>query len=113
MTRAELAETLRQLAARGERGALCTVVGVRGSAPRGVGARMLVHEDGRTQGSISGGCLEAEAFARAQEVMRGGQPQRFEYDLTRDVQAGEGMVCGGKVEVFVEAVGAASGPSPG
>ena len=103
MNQATLLADLRAALSRGERVALVTVIGVRGSAPRGPGARMLVFEDGRSQGSVSGGCLEAEAYARAQQALESLQPQRFEYDLTKDVQEGEGMVCGGKVEVLVEA----------
>jgi xanthine dehydrogenase accessory factor len=66
---------------------------------------MLVFEDGSLKGSVSGGCLEAEAYARAQEMLRVGGASHFEYDLTKDVQEGEGMVCGGKVRVFVECLG--------
>lgn len=104
MNRETLARTIDEALARGEALALCTVVEVKGSAPRGIGARMIVLADGSTRGSISGGCLEAEAYARAQEVLRTGVPETFEYDLTRDVQEGEGMVCGGRVRVFVERV---------
>lgn len=104
MTPAELLREISSASARGEPVALATVVLVRGSAPRRAGARMLVLADGRTLGSISGGCLEAEAYALAQEALRDGRARTFEYDLTRDVAAGEGMVCGGKVRVLVERI---------
>lgn len=104
MTPAELLFAISSARARGEPVALATVVQVRGSAPRRAGARMLVLADGRTLGSISGGCLEAEAFARAQETLRDGVARSFEYDLTKDVEAGEGMVCGGKVRVLIERI---------
>lgn len=113
MNQEALAEGLEAALSRGERVALCTVVQVRGSAPRRAGARMLVFQDGSTLGSVSGGCLEAEAFARAQEALRTGACSEFEYDLTRDVQEGEGMVCGGKVRVFVEALSPAPRPDAG
>lgn len=92
---------------------MATVVAVRGSAPRRPGARMLVRQDGTLLGSISGGCLEAEAYARAQEALRTGQAWDFEYDLTRDVQEGEGMVCGGRVRVLIECLSPEGGPAEG
>ncbi len=104
MTQQQLVELLAEARSRREPVALATVVRVRGSAPRGPGARMLVCADGATHGSVSGGCLEAEVFARAQQVLRTGVAERFQYDLTRDVEEGEGMVCGGVVEVLVERV---------
>ncbi len=103
MNQRTLSQDISKALARGESVAMATVIRVRGSAPRGPGARMLVFQDGTSKGSVSGGCLEAEAYARAQEAMRTGVPQRFEYDLTKDVGESEGMVCGGKVEVLVEA----------
>lgn len=108
-----LARRITDAHSRGEALALCTVIAVRGSAPRNPGARMLVYPDGRLEGSISGGCLEAEAFARAQEALRTGACSHFEYDLTRDVQEGEGMVCGGKVRVLVEPLPPPGISSPG
>lgn len=105
MSPSEFLQEITRAQARGESLGLVSVVRVRGSAPRGPGARMLVFADGSTKGSVSGGCLEAEAYARARRCMREGGTDRFEYDLTKDVQEGEGMVCGGKVEVFVEVLG--------
>jgi xanthine dehydrogenase accessory factor len=82
----------------GRRAALATVIGVGGSAPRHSGARMLVHDDGATVGTIGGGQVEHRVIAVALEVLRTGVPARYEVHLTRDL----GMCCGGAMEVYVE-----------
>jgi xanthine dehydrogenase accessory factor len=82
----------------GEAAALCTVVGVEGSAPRARSARMLVRADGEIVGTIGGGELEYRAIDLALEAIRLGRPQRLSVHLTRDL----GMCCGGAMEVYVE-----------
>ena len=83
---------------------LATIVSRRGSAPRAVGTKMLILQDGRMVGTIGGGCLEAKVIAGARELMA--QPDTeavlFEADLTADAAEEEGMVCGGVLEVFLE-----------
>ena len=83
---------------------LATIVSRRGSAPRAVGTKMLILQDGRIVGTIGGGCLEAKVIARARELMA--QPDTeavlFEADLTADAAEEDGMVCGGVLEVFLE-----------
>lgn len=110
----ELRDILSQLAelrARGERAAMATVVRVRGSTYRREGARLLIHEDGRTVGSISGGCLEGDVAEVAREVLKTGRPRLANYDLTSDDDAvwGLGLGCNGAIDVFVEAVPDAQG----
>ncbi len=90
--------TLAEAAARGDRVALCTVVGVEGSAPRASGARMVVWPDGRIAGTIGGGALEHRVIAAAQEAIAQGAPRRYAVHLTRDL----GMCCGGAVDVYIE-----------
>ena len=82
----------------GRRAALATVVGVRGSAPRHAGARMLVYADGTSVGTIGGGALEHHVRHRAMAVAEAGLPERLEAHTVRDL----GMCCGGQVEVYVE-----------
>jgi xanthine dehydrogenase accessory factor len=82
----------------GEAAALCTVVGVEGSAPRARSARMLVWADREIVGTIGGGELEYRAIELALEAIRLGRPQRLSVHLTRDL----GMCCGGAMEVYVE-----------
>jgi xanthine dehydrogenase accessory factor len=84
--------------------ALATVVGVQGSTYRREGARLLIPEEGRPVGTISGGCLEGDVREAAVEIMRNGRPRLLHFDLTADDEAvwGWGLGCNGIVDVFVE-----------
>ncbi len=88
----------------GERAALVTVVSTEGSTPQKAGARMLVHADGRIVGTIGGGCLEAEMTWRAREAIEGRRPRLVSYDLTPDQAGEDGLVCGGRMQVFIEPI---------
>lgn len=88
----------------GKRAALATIVRRTGSAPRKDAAKMLILEDGSSVGSVGGGCVEAEVWEAARDVMEQGQPRLIRYELTEEDAENEGLVCGGTVEVFVEAV---------
>lgn len=90
--------------AQGQGAALATVVGVRGSAYRREGTRMLVLDDGAQVCMLSGGCLEAEVVEVALDVIRTGVPALTHYDLSEDVTWGLGIGCGGSVDVRVERV---------
>jgi xanthine dehydrogenase accessory factor len=85
----------------GEPLALATVVKARGSAPRHAGSKMLVWGNGRTQGSVGGGELEARVIAEAVAALADGQPRTVPYTLV-DPQSGDPGVCGGEMEVYVE-----------
>ncbi len=82
--------------------ALVTVVGSQGSTPQKPGARMIVFGDGRVRGTIGGGCVEAEMARRALAAIASGKPTLTSYDLTPDQAGDEGLVCGGRMEVFIE-----------
>ena len=84
--------------------ALATVVCVEGSAYRRPGARMVVGEDGRTVGSLSGGCLERDVCERAARVMARGRPELAVYDTGSegDIVWGTGTGCNGRVQVLIE-----------
>ena len=90
--------------ARGERLMLATVMSVEGSVYRGAGARMIVHDDGRTEGAVSGGCLEADVVARMPEILAAGKPELIRYDTraTDDVLLGLGMGCQGLIDLLLE-----------
>lgn len=90
--------------ARGQGAAIATVVGVRGSAYRREGTRMLVLDDGAQVCMLSGGCLEAEVVEVALGVIRSGVPALAHYDLSEDATWGLGIGCGGSVDVRVERV---------
>jgi xanthine dehydrogenase accessory factor len=65
---------------------------------------MLIRKDGSSLGSIGGGCVEAEVWEIAQRVMSSNRPKILEYEMTDENMEEEGLVCGGKVEVFVEPI---------
>ncbi len=85
--------------------ALATIVATKGSVPRGVGAKMLVDPGEELVGTVGGGCGEAEVIDAAHEVIRTGTPQMVRVDLTEDLLSLSPAVCGGTMEIFVEAVG--------
>jgi xanthine dehydrogenase accessory factor len=97
---AALAAALEQ----GEEVALVTIVSSTGSTPQRVGAKMLVYGDGRTVGTIGGGCYENDAFWKAREVIKGRKPLNIHYELTDDIAEESGLICGGQMEVFIEPV---------
>src|SRR5215208_1089442 len=88
----------------GEPAALVTVVATEGSTPQKAGAKMVVYPDGRLVGTIGGGCVEAEMARRARQVIDSRQPQVAEYDLTPDQAGDDGLVCGGRMQVFIEPI---------
>ena len=90
--------------ARGEAVALVTVVRAQGSTPQRVGARMLVFEDGRTIGTIGGGCYEQDACGKARLALQTGRPFLAHYDLNDDFAEEQGLICGGQMDVFIEPV---------
>jgi xanthine dehydrogenase accessory factor len=100
----EVLEAALRAEAVGERAALVTVVATEGSTPQKAEARMLVHADGRIVGTIGGGCLEAEMTWRAREAIERGRPKLVSYDLTPEQAGEDGLVCGGRMQVFIEPI---------
>jgi xanthine dehydrogenase accessory factor len=101
---ADVLQAIETLSDRGEKMALATVVGVRGSTYRRPGARLLVRDGGELIGNISGGCLDGDVQELAKEVMGNGKARLVDFDLTADDEAiwGWGLGCNGAVELFVE-----------
>jgi xanthine dehydrogenase accessory factor len=97
---AALAEALE----RGDEVALVTIVASTGSTPQRVGAKMLVYADGRTVGTIGGGCYENDAFWKAREAIKARKPVNVKFELNDDFAQETGLVCGGQMEVFIEPV---------
>jgi xanthine dehydrogenase accessory factor len=87
---------------RGERVVVATVAHTRGSTPQRRGAKMLFFEDGKTAGTVGGGCVEAEVWAEAREAMRSGSSGLHHFALTADEASEEGMVCGGTMDIFID-----------
>jgi xanthine dehydrogenase accessory factor len=100
----DVLEAIETLSERGEKMALATVVGVRGSTYRRPGARMLVRDGGELIGNISGGCIDGDVQELAKEIMGGGKARLVDFDLTADDEAvwGWGLGCNGAVELFLE-----------
>lgn len=95
----EVAVDLRR---RGERGSLCTVTRVSGSAPAREAMRMAVRADGTFVGTVGGGSFEEEVRRAALLTMDDEKCRTLVFELTEDDEAEPGLVCGGTLEVFVE-----------
>jgi len=88
----------------GERGALATIVHTNGSIPSYESSRMLVRDDGSIVGTVGGGCVEAEVWAAAKEVIVAEQPRKMIFNLNQDAHYDAGLICGGTLEIFVEPI---------
>jgi xanthine dehydrogenase accessory factor len=82
--------------------AIATIIQVRGSVPREVGTKMIIHPLGQHYGTVGGGCGEADVIKAGLNVLETGQPQVVEVDLTEDISMQSLGVCGGIMDVYVE-----------
>ena len=82
--------------------AVATIIDVKGSVPREVGAKMIIHPLGRHVGTVGGGCGEADVIKAALDVIQTGEPATVRVDLTEDISMKSLGVCGGIMDVFVE-----------
>jgi xanthine dehydrogenase accessory factor len=88
----------------GRKAALATVVETWGSSPRPVGSQMAIADDGRFEGSVSGGCVEGAVIEAGQEAMRDGRTRLLTFGVTDGEAWAVGLACGGTVRIFVEPV---------
>jgi xanthine dehydrogenase accessory factor len=88
----------------GQKCALATIVQVNGSIPSYESAKLLVREDGSMLGTIGGGCVEAEVWNVARDVMRNERPRHMNFSLGQDAAYDNGLICGGQLSVFIEPV---------
>jgi xanthine dehydrogenase accessory factor len=100
----DLFEEIIKLRRAGLRGALATIVHTNGSIPSYESSRMLVREDGSIAGTIGGGCVEADVWAAAREVMKIEAPRKMVFNLNHEASYDNGLICGGTLEVFVEPI---------
>ena len=100
----DIYEELVRLRNLGQKCALATIVEVRGSIPSYESAKLLVREDGSMIGTIGGGCVEAEVWQAAREVMEEEKPRTLTFNLNQNPKYDTGLVCGGTLEVFIEPV---------
>lgn len=82
--------------------AVATIVQVKGSTPREVGAKMIIHPYGRHVGTVGGGCGEADVIRAGLDVLTDGQPRTVRIDLTEPISMQSMGVCGGVLDVFIE-----------
>lgn len=94
----------------GKKVALATVVKTWGSAPRPVGAQLVVDGDMTFQGSVSGGCVESAVIFEALEAMADGTCRILSFGVSDESAFEVGLACGGEIEVMVEPVGVGQGP---
>lgn len=85
--------------------ALATVISTWGSAPRPRGSHMLIHADGRMEGSVSGGCVEGDVLMLAADVIASGRSERRRYGVADGAAWEVGLPCGGTIEILVQPVG--------
>src|SRR5437764_137691 len=100
----DIYEEIVQLRQAGRRGAVATIVNVRGSIPSFETAKMLIRDDGSIFGTIGGGCVEAEVWQAAREVMESEKPRTLTFNLNQNPKYDTGLVCGGTLDIFIEPV---------
>ena len=100
----DLFEEIVRMRRAGARGALATIVHTNGSIPSYESSRMLVREDGSIAGTIGGGCVEADVWAAAKEVMQKEVPRKMVFNLNHEASYDSGLICGGTLEIFVEPI---------
>ena len=89
----------------GRKVAVATVVSTWGSSPRPAGSMLIVDKPGEMLGSVSGGCIEGAVIREAQACMAGAPPKLLEFGVSNEQAWDVGLACGGRVQVYVEAVG--------
>jgi xanthine dehydrogenase accessory factor len=100
----DIYEEIVALQREGRRGAVATIVNARGSIPSFRSAKMLVRDDGSIAGTIGGGCVEAEVWQAARDVIAHEKPCSLSFDLNQDPKYDTGLVCGGTLDIFIEPV---------
>src|SRR3954462_11989670 len=101
---ADIYEAAVELRKQGRKGALATIVNVRGSIPSFETAKMLVRDDGSIVGTVGGGCVEAEVWQAAREVMENERPRTLTFNLNQNPKYDTGRVRGGPLDFFFEPV---------
>jgi len=84
--------------------ALATVIETWGSAPRPIGAHLVIDSEGNFEGSVSGGCVEGAVVSEAIEVIETGKPTTLEFGVADETAWRVGLSCGGRIRVYVEPV---------
>jgi len=88
----------------GRKAALATIIQVQGSIPSYESSKILIRDDGSIVGTVGGGCVEAEVWSAAQDVMREEKPRRLHFNLNSQPEYDNGLICGGSLDIFVEPI---------
>jgi xanthine dehydrogenase accessory factor len=98
----EILSELERWRSQGDRIAMARVIATRRSAPRPIGSKLIVSEQGELAGSVSGGCVESEVVEGAREVLAGGEPRLVTYGISDDQALSVGLPCGGEIDVWID-----------
>jgi len=88
----------------GRKAALATIIQVQGSIPSYESSKILIRDDGSIVGTVGGGCVEAEVWSAAQDVMREEKPRRLHFNLNSQPEYDDGLICGGSLDIFIEPI---------
>lgn len=97
-------DAIERLRRTGKAGVLATVVGIKGSSPGALGSKMLITADGEATGTVGGGCIDGQVYAELVEVLAEERPRTITVDLTEKDDPEHGLICGGRVDVFLEPI---------
>ena len=100
----EIFAEVARLRKEGRKGALATIIQVQGSIPSYESSKILVRDDGSIVGTVGGGCVEADIWSAAKDVMREERPRRLHFDLNNNPRYDEGLICGGSLDIFIEPI---------
>lgn len=100
----DILQTAESWARSGRKVAIATVAETWGSAPRPVGSHLVIDEEGRFLGSVSGGCVEGAVVSEAMDVIEDGRPRMLEFGVADETAWQVGLSCGGRIKVYVERV---------
>jgi xanthine dehydrogenase accessory factor len=100
----DLYEEIVRLRRQGRKAALATIVHTQGSIPSFQSSKMLIRDDGSIVGTVGGGCVEAEVWAAAREVLEQEKPRKLTFNLNADPRYDVGLTCGGTLEIFIEPI---------
>jgi xanthine dehydrogenase accessory factor len=100
----DIFEEIARMRKAGRKAALATIINVQGSVPSYETSKILIRDDGSILGTVGGGCVEADVWAAAQDVMREEKPRRLHFNLNENPDADQGLVCGGSLDIFIEPI---------
>jgi xanthine dehydrogenase accessory factor len=100
----DIYEEIAKLRKEGRKAALATIIQVQGSIPSYESSKILIRDDGSIVGTVGGGCVEADVWSVAQDVMREEKPRRMHFNLNAQPEYDSGLVCGGSLDIFIEPI---------